>query len=364
MASTTVRYWNAAGRRDRYRAYVPDKLADLDLILTRPLRSAVQAAEAALSELNQPGQALASLTAISQLLLRAESIASRRTARPVARPVGEDDVLSDVQAMASAVESLSRAAKVTVAAFLDVHRELMRGTDGADTGGVIRSTQNWLGDTQSNPCDAVFVPPPPEHVPELLEDLVAFLDTPRYPAVVQCALAHMQLEAIHPFKDGNGRAGRMLIHVVLRRTGVAPCFVPPISLVLTREWPTYTAALRATAYRGASAGRAAQSALRNWIALFASATLTAAADAARFAQQAEHLATQLDLAAASDAEHLAAGPFVRFDTPASLVASAAGGHTVEELAQAGVLAMALVCSAGADATLTSVRGANERIEST
>src|SRR5439155_1398021 len=81
-----------------------------------------------------------------------------------------------------------------------------------------------------NPGRADFVPPPPESVPALMDDLCAFVNRADLPAVVQAAVAHAQFETIHPFADGNGRVGRALIHVVLRRRGLAPRYVPPVSL--------------------------------------------------------------------------------------------------------------------------------------
>jgi len=100
---------------------------------------------------------------------------------------------------------------------------------------VIRSEQNWIGGAASSPRDAEFVPPPPELVPDLLDDLCAFCNREDVPASVQAGIAHAQFETIHPFADGNGRVGRALIHVVLRRRALAPRYVPPVSLVLAAD---------------------------------------------------------------------------------------------------------------------------------
>jgi hypothetical protein len=92
--------------------------------------------------------------------------------------------------------------------------------------------QNWIGGSSFNPCSAAFVPPPPDHVAGLIEDLCAFANDDSLPAVAQAAIAHAQFETIHPFVDGNGRTGRALIHVILRRRGLASRILPPVSLVL------------------------------------------------------------------------------------------------------------------------------------
>ncbi len=91
---------------------------------------------------------------------------------------------------------------------------------------------------------------------------------------------HAQFETIHPFADGNGRTGRALIHVVLKRRGLARHFVPPISLTLATRASAYVDALTRFRYVGEANSSQAQSGLRDWIDLFLSATRRATADAA------------------------------------------------------------------------------------
>ena len=97
--------------------------------------------------------------------------------------------------------------------------------------------------------------------PALLEDQCAFLARTDLPAVVQAAIAHAQFETIHPFGDGNGRVGRCLIHVVLRRRGLAPRYVPPVSVILATNAAAYIGGL--TAYREVR--------LQEWVGTFAAA---------------------------------------------------------------------------------------------
>jgi Fic family protein len=145
--------------------------------------------------------------------------------------------------------------------------------------GNIREEQNWIGGSSYNPCAAAFVPPPCERVPELLEDLCAFCNSDALPAIAQAALAHAQFETIHPFIDGNGRAGRVLIHAILRRRGLAPLAVPPISLVLATRSEDYVGGLMATRYQTEPTSREALAGFNAWIGLFAAATTRAVADA-------------------------------------------------------------------------------------
>ena len=103
----------------------------------------------------------------------------------------------------------------------EIHGVLLRGGRGSDkTPGEFRHTQNWIGGTR--PGNALFVPPPPELVAELMGSLELFLHskTDQAPVLIQVALAHAQFETIHPFLDGNGRVGRLLVPLLLCLRGV------------------------------------------------------------------------------------------------------------------------------------------------
>jgi Fic family protein len=102
----------------------------------------------------------------------------------------------------------------------EIHGVLLaRGRGSEKDPGEFRRTQNWIGGTR--PGNAAFVPPPPQVVPELMSDLENTLhDEDLAPAVIRAALAHVQFETIHPFLDGNGRLGRLLITLLLHHAGV------------------------------------------------------------------------------------------------------------------------------------------------
>ena len=138
-------------------------------------------------------------------------------------------------------------AELTLDDVVAIHRALLE--DGPDTAiaGQIRAGQSWIGGNDYNPCGAAFVPPAPEEVEPLLADLVAFCNDQSVSPLVQAALAHAQFETIHPFDDGNGRTGRALVQVLLRRRGLAPAYVPPISVVLAADRDRYIGGL--TAFR-------------------------------------------------------------------------------------------------------------------
>ena len=110
---------------------------------------------------------------------------------------------------------------ISVRLLCEAHRRLLDGVRGAGKQpGELRRSQNWIGGTR--PGNAVFVPPPPEHVPKLLADLERFIhDTEMVlPPMVKVALIHAQFETIHPFLDGNGRIGRLLIAALFEHWGL------------------------------------------------------------------------------------------------------------------------------------------------
>jgi Fic family protein len=156
---------------------------------------------------------------------------------------------------------------------LEIHRLLMLATTTPQIAGNLREYQNWLGGNAFNPGRADFVPPAPERVKDLMDDLVEFVNRTDLAPVVQAAIAHAQFETIHPFADGNGRVGRALTHVVLHRRGLAPRYVPPVSLVLAADAKAYVASL--TSFR--------EDRPADWILHFAEAIERAAAKASELA---------------------------------------------------------------------------------
>ena len=195
------------------------------------------------------------LAPLARLLLRTESIASSKVegmqvdARSLARAearydagqsVGSTvaDVIANVDAMQYAIEDASEHEPLTLERIGDIHRVLLERSR-PEIAGDLRETQNWIGGNDYNPCEARFVPPPPEMVPDLLRNLVAFCNEDVLSPLAQAAFVHAQFETIHPFADGNGRVGRALIHVLLRRRGIALTYVPPISVVFAAERARY-----------------------------------------------------------------------------------------------------------------------------
>lgn len=222
--------------------------------------------------------------------------------------------------------------------LLDIHRTLLEGTSEERYAGVVRSDQNWIGGRGLSPIDATFVPPPEDRVRDLLEDLVAFVNLDDLPAIAQAAVAHAQFETIHPFGDGNGRSGRCLIHVILRRRGLTPFLVPPVSVVLAANARRYVAGL--VDFRE---GRT-----DDWIGIFADATAASAGAATQFRTQIDELLDDfVDRAGSPRADSVArkiirglpAQPVVSADTAAARydVTPTAARTALNRLQQTGVL---------------------------
>ncbi|MGH8907883.1 MAG: Fic family protein [Egibacteraceae bacterium] len=187
--------------------------------------------------------------------------------------------------MTWAVDRLASTPSVTVDGIGEVHRRLLGGTRLVEQAGRVREEQNWIGGSGYNPCSAAFVPPPAEHVRPLLDDLCAFCDGDALPCVVQAAIAHAQFETIHPFIDGNGRTGRALIHVILRRRGLAPRVLPPVSLVPATWSQAYVDDLVATRFMGSPDAEVAHEGINRWVGTFAAACRRALDDAVDFASR-------------------------------------------------------------------------------
>ena len=263
MGRRVTRFWEnphegGLRRRDRrsgeYRAYVPDPLVGAALVLSPGTEALAARAEARVRALG----ALPDMAGIARFLLRSEAIASSRiegmapSAHRVAlaelaqqeevRGLSEQAraVARNVTLVRAAAEELSGAQPVTADRLLALHRSLL--PDSPEHHGI-RSTQNWVGGSSYHPLDADFVPPPPELVPDLVADLLTYLNGATHAPLIQAALVHAQFETIHPFADGNGRVGRALIHTVLTRRGLLAGMILPTSPVLSTLSDEYIEAL-------------------------------------------------------------------------------------------------------------------------
>lgn len=288
----------------------------------------------------------AGLEVPARLLLHAEGVASSRI-EEVAAPAADIAVAAvdpNVGGAAGWVADNLRAVHVAVQHrgplrvedLWDWHRRLMVHSDLEPALiGTWRDRIGWIGG--STPRRAAYVPPPPEMVDRLMDDLVAFANGDHLDPVTQAALTHAQFETIHPFADGNGRIGRVLIGWVLaRRLGLA--VPPPVSRAFLADRGGYLAGLTRYRLEGPEP----------WVRWFAEALERAAlgaewtlAQVARLvASWPERLAgLRSDAAARRLLDHLVAHPALDAATAASLagVSDQAARGALDELVRRGIL---------------------------
>jgi Fic family protein len=168
---------------------------------------------------------------------------------------------------------------ITAAAIAKMHEVLMAG-QLQHTPGQWRTEAVWIGTSSQSPVGADFVAPRWERVPDMIDDLVVFSRRTDVGALTLTAISHAQFETIHPFTDGNGRAGRALAQALLRYRGVTRAVAVPVSAGLLADVDGYHAAL--TAYRAGD--------LQPIVARFAEASLRAVVNARRLVSDIDEIA--------------------------------------------------------------------------
>ncbi|GAA2743435.1 Fic family protein [Terrabacter aerolatus] len=237
-----------------FEAAVVPMIAEAGLELSGDLAADLDEATRLLAAFDAGGAG--EIAPFASVLLRSESAASSQienltsSSRALAEAeIGEGNranaglILANVRTMQAA---LDLAGRLDEAAVLDMHRALM-AQQAQHVPGRWRDQQVWLGGSALHPGDADYVPPIASDVPNLMADLVTFMDRDDLPPLALAALSHAQFETIHPFTDGNGRTGRALLHSVLLHTGAIRRVTVPISAGLLAIRDDYFAAL--TAYR-------------------------------------------------------------------------------------------------------------------
>ncbi|MFT3797114.1 Fic family protein [Microbacterium sp.] len=237
-----------------YRAAVPPLIADAPAVLEPEVLAAAEDASAELVRFDAEAGPVAPVFAA--ILLRTESASSSEvenlTARAKevalaeigrARSGNAKLIIANVRAMTAALQADQ---DLDESAVIAIQRELL-GESAPHMTGAWRQEQVWIGGTRYSPHDAQFVPPHHERVPALMADLFEFIARTDVPVLPQAAIAHAQFETIHPFPDGNGRTGRALLHLMLRRSGLTRQTTVPISAGLLHDPQKYFDAL--TDYR-------------------------------------------------------------------------------------------------------------------
>lgn len=244
-----------------HRCFIPDELPPTSLVLSKSVQRLVEDTTHALGKVDicrnlvpNPGllnfaslniEAMASSTIENTIASADELMLFQATQRADREEVRE--VANYGTALQLGVQILKER-PLSVNLFLNVHEALLSGVRGHNHGGRIKTHQNYIAPKRTDPIEkATYVPPPPEATLELLGNLEKYINLdPAESKVVQVALAHYQFETIHPFADGNGRVGRLLIVLQLMQLGLisAPMIYPSVYFEETRS--DYYALLQST----------------------------------------------------------------------------------------------------------------------
>jgi Fic family protein len=242
---------------ERVNAYVPDPLPpDPPLALDGALLETLESAGMALGRLDAISSLLPDRTFFLYAYVRKEAVLSSQIEGTQsslsdlllfeleeAPGVPVDDVVevsNYVAALEHGLRRLREGFPLSNRLIREIHQVLMSRGRGSDkTPGEFRRTQNWIGGAR--PGTAVFVPPSPNRLGECMSDLEKFLhsEADRLPLLIRAGLAHVQFETIHPFLDGNGRVGRLLITLQLHHAGVLRDPLLYLSLYLKQHRPIY-----------------------------------------------------------------------------------------------------------------------------
>ena len=260
-------------------------------------------AEAALGRLAAVGQLLPNPQLLLRPYLLREALASTRIegtqatmaeifeadASGQAPNADQEEVLNYVAALEWGLEHLA-ALPLSSRLVREMHRRLMAGVRGRGRApGEFRTSQNWIGGAGSTVADARFVPPPPQELPALMSDWERFANEEgELPLLVQNALLHSQFETIHPFLDGNGRLGRLLLVFFLQARGRLGAPLLYLSASLERDRQRYYDTLQILHESGDPIP---------WIEIFLSAVQTQSLDAVGRAQRILELREQYRQAA-------------------------------------------------------------------
>jgi Fic family protein len=254
MEGKALQWTDQFGRTYPYVPHEATPIADAEVAFSS--EAALAVAEASASVGSAP---VLPFAGIASVLYRSESSASsliegvgpgpRRILEAEIAGEGEIDD-EEARRVIGNLEALRDAMTTDIPAspddLLRWHRKLMAGNPrlSAESIGAFRTSQNWIGGDSAGPRNAEFIPPRPEEVPTLIDDLVAFCARTDLTPVAHAAIAHARFEVIHPFVDGNGRVGRLLIQQLLRRrlTLLSPI---PVSVVWAADPDRYVQGLRA-----------------------------------------------------------------------------------------------------------------------
>jgi Fic family protein len=239
---------------ESYRAYIPPKLPPNPPIELAALYPYLERATLALAELNSLHKTIPNTALFMYMSVRKEALLSSQiegtqssfsdlilfehNQKPQVSIEDVEEVSHYVKAISYGLKRLKDEFPLSLRLLKEIHAILLSGGRGAGKlPGEFRRSQNWIGGTR--PGNAFFVPPPVDHLEDCLSDLERFLHDETMPILIKAGLAHVQFETIHPFLDGNGRLGRLLIALLLCANGMLDEPILYLSLYLKKNRRTY-----------------------------------------------------------------------------------------------------------------------------
>lgn len=237
-----------------YKAYIPPKLPPKPAIDLAKLYPHLEKATLALAELNSVHKSIPNTSLFIYMYVRKEALLSSQiegtqssfsdlmlfehNQKPEVSLEDVEEVSNYVKAITYGLGRLKEDFPLSLRLLREIHGVLLFGSRGSDKlPGELRRSQNWIGGTR--PGNALFVPPPVDHLNQCLSDFEHFLHDNSLPVLIKAGLAHVQFETIHPFLDGNGRIGRLLITLLLCLGGMLDQPILYLSLYLKQNRHVY-----------------------------------------------------------------------------------------------------------------------------
>jgi len=250
---------------EEYKAYVPPMLPPEPAIDLTQLYPYLEKASRALGELNNVTKSIPNTSLFIYMYVRKEALLSSQIEgtqsslsdlmlfehhqKPRVAIEDVEEVSNYVKAINHGLKRLREGFPLSLRLLREIHQVLLSGTRGAKAlPGEFRSSQNWIGGTR--PGNALFVPPPVEYLNKCLFNLEQFLYDDTLPVLIKAGIAHVQFETIHPFLDGNGRLGRLLITLLLCESGMLSEPILYLSLYLKQHRSVYYAFLQEVRLEG------------------------------------------------------------------------------------------------------------------
>ncbi len=239
---------------ESYQAYIPPKLPPNPSIDLNSLYPKLEKATTALAELNSIHKTIPNTSLFIYMWVRKEALLSSQIEgtqssfsdlmlfeheqKPEISIEDVEEVSNYVKAINHGLQRLRENFPMSLRLIKEIHEVLLSGGRGSNKSpGAFRRSQNWIGGTR--PGNALFVPPPVDRLDECLFDFETFLHDETFPVLIKAGLSHLQFETIHPFLDGNGRVGRLLITLILCEAGLLDEPILYLSLYFKQNRKTY-----------------------------------------------------------------------------------------------------------------------------